>query len=105
MGRVVKNFIIALVPFLITAITLATVWWYVVIHQQAGAASGPVEGLQQLGSAVATPEATPAEKGPDFQFYLWFGISAARLVAVERALLLAHERRTLRGAQAPDRHR
>ena len=79
-GAVVKNFIIALVPFLITTITLATVWWYVVIHQQAGAASGPVEGLQQLGSAVATPEATPAEKGPDFQFYLWFGISAAVLL-------------------------
>jgi TRAP-type mannitol/chloroaromatic compound transport system permease large subunit len=79
-GAVVKNFIIALVPFLITAITLGTVWWYVVIHQQAGAASGPVEGLQQLGSAVATPEATPAEKGPDFQFYLWFGISAAVLL-------------------------
>ena len=79
-GAVVKNFIIALVPFLITAITLATVWWYVVIHQQAGAASGPVEGLQQLGSAVTTPEATPAEKGPDFQFYLWFGISAAVLL-------------------------
>ena len=77
---VVKNFIIALVPFLITAITLATVWWYVVIHQQAGAAAGPVEGLQQLGSAVATPEATPAEKGPDFQFYLWFGISAVALL-------------------------
>ena len=79
-GAVLKNFIIALVPFLITAITLATVWWYVVIHQQAGAASGPVEGLQQLGSAVATPEATAAEKGPDFQFYLWFGISAAVLL-------------------------
>ncbi|MGY2902333.1 TRAP transporter large permease [Bradyrhizobium sp. URHC0002] len=79
-GAVLKNFIIALVPFLITAITLATVWWYVVIHQQAGAASGPVEGLQQLGSAAATPEATPAEKGPDFQFYLWFGISAAVLL-------------------------
>jgi TRAP-type mannitol/chloroaromatic compound transport system permease large subunit len=79
-GAVLKNFIIALVPFLITAVTLATVWWYVVIHQQAGAASGPVEGLQQLGSAVATPEATAAEKGPDFQFYLWFGISAAVLL-------------------------
>jgi len=79
-GAVVKNFIIALVPFLITTITLATVWWYVVIHQQAGAASGPVEGLQQLGSAVTAPEATPAEKGPDFQFYLWFGISAAVLL-------------------------
>jgi len=79
-GAVLKNFIVALVPFLITAVTLATVWWYVVIHQQAGAASGPVEGLQQLGSAAATPEPTAAEKGPDFQFYLWFGISAAVLL-------------------------
>jgi TRAP-type mannitol/chloroaromatic compound transport system permease large subunit len=76
---VAQNFIIALVPFLLTAITLSTVWWYVVIHQQAGAAAGAVEGLQQLGSATSAPEATPAEKGPDFQFYLWFGISAAVL--------------------------
>jgi TRAP-type mannitol/chloroaromatic compound transport system permease large subunit len=78
-AAVLQNFAVALVPFLITAGTLATVWWYVVIHQQAGAAGGPVEGLQQLGSAVATPEATPAELGPDFQFYLWFGISAGVL--------------------------
>jgi TRAP-type mannitol/chloroaromatic compound transport system permease large subunit len=76
---VVRNFIIALVPFLLTTITLATVWWYVVIHQQAAAATGPIEGLQQLGSAVSAPAATPAETGPDFQFYLWFGISAVVL--------------------------
>jgi TRAP-type mannitol/chloroaromatic compound transport system permease large subunit len=75
----VRNFIIALVPFLLTTILLATVWWYVVIHQQAAAASGPIEGLQQLGSAVSAPAATPAETGPDFQFYLWFGISAVVL--------------------------
>jgi TRAP-type mannitol/chloroaromatic compound transport system permease large subunit len=78
-AAVLQNFAVALVPFLITAGTLATVWWYVVIHQQAGAAGAPVEGLQQLGSAVATPEATPAEQGPDFQFYLWFAISAGVL--------------------------
>jgi TRAP-type mannitol/chloroaromatic compound transport system permease large subunit len=78
-SAIVQNFIIALVPFLLTATTLATVWWYVVIHQQAGAASGPIEGLQQLGSAVSAPAATPAETGPDFQFYLWFGISAVVL--------------------------
>jgi TRAP-type mannitol/chloroaromatic compound transport system permease large subunit len=78
-GAVVQNFVIALVPFLMTAISLAVVWWYVVIHQQAGAAAGPIEGLQQLGSAVPAPAETPAEKGPDFQFYLWFGISAAVL--------------------------
>ena len=77
--RILQNFVIALVPFLLTVITLATVWWYVVIHQQAAAASGPIEGLQQLGSAVSAPAETPAEKGPDFQFYLWFGISAVVL--------------------------
>jgi TRAP-type mannitol/chloroaromatic compound transport system permease large subunit len=79
--RILQNFVIALVPFLLSFITLATVWWYVVIHQQAGAASGPIEGLQQLGSAVSAPAETPAEKGPDFQFYLWFWISAAVLAA------------------------
>src|ERR1041385_9097689 len=79
--RILQNFVIALVPFLLSFITLATVWWYVVIHQQAGAASGPIEGLQQLGSAVSAPAATPAETGPDFQFYLWFWISAAVLAA------------------------
>ncbi len=79
--RILQNFIIALVPFLMSFLTLATVWWYVVIHQQAGAASGPIEGLQQLGSAVSAPAATAAEAGPDFQFYLWFWISAAVLAA------------------------
>ena len=79
-GSIVKNFIIALVPFLLTAVTLSTVWWYVVIHQQAGAAAGPVEGLQQLGSTVSAPAATAAEQGPDFQFYLWFWIIAAALM-------------------------
>src|SRR6195256_288726 len=35
-GAIVQNFIIALVPFLLTALTLSAVWWYVVIHQQTG---------------------------------------------------------------------
>jgi TRAP-type mannitol/chloroaromatic compound transport system permease large subunit len=78
-GAIVQNFIIALVPFLLTFVIMATVWWYVVIHQQAAAAGAPIEGLQQLGSAVSAPAATPAETGPDFQFYLWFWISAAVL--------------------------
>jgi TRAP-type mannitol/chloroaromatic compound transport system permease large subunit len=76
---VVQNFVVALVPFLLTAGTLSIVWWYVVIHQQAAAASGAVEGLEQLGSAVSSAAPTPAEKGPDFQFYLCFAISAAVL--------------------------
>ena len=30
-----KNFVAALVPFVLVAGTLGLVWWYVVIHQQA----------------------------------------------------------------------
>jgi TRAP-type mannitol/chloroaromatic compound transport system permease large subunit len=75
---IVRNFLVALVPFLLTAATLSTIWWYVVIHQQA-AVSGAVEGLEQLGSAASAPEPTPAEKGPELQFYVWFAISAAVL--------------------------
>ena len=73
----VKNFIAALVPFMLVAGTLWLVWWYVVIHQQA-AAEVAVEGVQQLGTPdlpTATPSA--AELGPPEGFYLWFGIIAA----------------------------
>jgi TRAP-type mannitol/chloroaromatic compound transport system permease large subunit len=74
-GAILQNFAISLVPFLLTAITLGAVWWYVVIHQQGGA-SEAVEGLQQLGSAPATPVETEASKGPPLQFYIGFGIAA-----------------------------
>jgi TRAP-type mannitol/chloroaromatic compound transport system permease large subunit len=82
----VQNFLFSLVPFILTAGTLALVWWYVVIHPQAGA-EAVVEGLQPLGgglqplgSAANTP-APPADKGPPFQFYVWFGIIAALCAA------------------------
>ena len=67
----------ALVPFMIVAGTMATVWWYVVIHQQA-AIELAVTGVQQLGTPeLVKSEATPAELGPGLQFYLWFwGITA-----------------------------
>ncbi|MCP4619174.1 MAG: TRAP transporter large permease subunit [Bradyrhizobium sp.] len=77
-GGIIQNFAIALVPFLLSAITLATVWWYVVIHQQAGAEEA-VEGLQQLGSAAATPEPSEAQKGPAVGFYVGFAITAVLL--------------------------
>src|SRR5882757_7951024 len=71
-----KNFAAALVPFILVAGTLATVWWYVVIHQQAGAAE-VVTGVEQLGTpGLSGPAATPAEQGPPQGFYLWFGIIA-----------------------------
>jgi TRAP-type mannitol/chloroaromatic compound transport system permease large subunit len=78
---ILKHFLISLVPLLMPVIALATVWWYVVIHQQAGAASEAVEGLQQLGSTVETKELSPAEKGPDTQFYIWFAVAAVVLAA------------------------
>jgi TRAP-type mannitol/chloroaromatic compound transport system permease large subunit len=72
-----KNFTAALVPFLLVAGTLGLVWWYVVIHQQAGAQE-VYSGLQQLGTpGLDTGPATPAEQGPPEGFYLWFGITAA----------------------------
>ena len=74
----VQNFLIALVPFLLTGGTLALVWWYVVIHQQAGAEE-VIEGLQPLGGAREA--AAPVDKGPSFQFFLWFGIIAVLCAA------------------------
>jgi tripartite ATP-independent transporter DctM subunit len=56
------------------------VWWYVVIHQQAGVEAA-VEGLVPLGGAASAPAAVPADQGPPFQFYLWFGITGALLAA------------------------
>ncbi|HEY2756485.1 MAG TPA: TRAP transporter large permease subunit [Pseudolabrys sp.] len=75
--QLVKNFSATLVPFILTAGTLALVWWYVVIHQQA-AAEAVYSGVEQLGTpGLANGPATPAELGPPQGFYLWFGIIAA----------------------------
>ncbi len=75
----VKNFVISLVPFMLTAGTLALVWWYVVIHQQAGAEE-VIEGLQPLGGAAREPVA-PVDKGPSTAFYVWFGLIAVLCAA------------------------
>src|SRR5947207_938180 len=72
-----KSFAAALVPFILVAGTLATVWWYVVIHQQAAAAD-VVTGVEQLGTpGLSGPAATPAEQGPSQSFYWWFGAIVA----------------------------
>src|SRR6201997_3406136 len=47
--QLIKNFAATLVPFILTAGTLALVWWYVVIHQQAGP-EAVYSGLEQLGT-------------------------------------------------------
>ena len=72
-----KDLGVALVPFALTALTLWAVWWYVVIHQQVTVEAAP-EALQQLGTPGLAPKAAaPSEAGPPWDFYLWFGISAA----------------------------
>jgi TRAP-type mannitol/chloroaromatic compound transport system permease large subunit len=90
---VFKNLCYALVPFAIVAATFAGIWWYVVIHQQAAAAE-VVEGVQQLGSAVAEPESTPAEQGPGANFFYWFfGLAAlAALMQIRYYARLDSER-------------
>ena len=67
----------ALVPLIIVAGSLYTVWWYVVIHQQVDAAAAVI-GVQQLGTpGLDLGNAAPAAEGPDASFYWWFwGITA-----------------------------
>jgi len=80
--QLVQNFCAALVPLVLGAGTLWSLWWYVVIHQQA-AEEAAVTGVQQLGTpGLATAPAAPAELGPPADFYLYFWISAALLALV-----------------------
>ncbi len=78
----------ALVPATIVILTLATVWWYVVIHQQADAIEA-VSGVEQLGTPDLVPaELTDAEKGPGASFYWWYaGIAAASVLLMLRYYL------------------
>src|SRR5262249_27312982 len=74
----VKNFLVALVPFALIAGTLWAAWWYVVIHQQVAPADAVAPAVQQLGTPdIATGSATPAEQGPPDAFYLWYWIFVA----------------------------
>lgn len=82
-GMLLKALSYALVPLIIVAMTVWGVWWYVVIHQQAGALE-VVTGVEQLGTPdLATAEPSDAEKGPPSAFYWWFGG-----IAVASALLM-----------------
>lgn len=78
-GRLAGNFGTALVPLVLTALTLVATWWYVVIYPQASAEAEAVpEGLEQLGAPVAVeaPQ-TGAEAGVGNGFYIAFGVVAA----------------------------
>lgn len=74
--KLIKNTCAALVPFLLTAFTLALVWWYVVIYPQASAETEAPEGLEELG-APALDAGPAAVDGPTGSFYVTFGIIAA----------------------------
>ncbi|MGH6808082.1 MAG: TRAP transporter large permease [Ensifer adhaerens] len=79
--KLVKNACATLVPFSLTAVTLALVWWYVVIHPQASAETEAPEGLEQLGAPAAN--AGPAAiNGPATSFYVSFAVIAAIAAAV-----------------------
>jgi TRAP-type mannitol/chloroaromatic compound transport system permease large subunit len=83
-GALLMNFITALVPLLLTVLTMAGLWWYVVIHQQVSEAA-EVAGVQQLGTpGIAVAPATEAELGPSNGFFIWFAAISAVL-----ALMLA----------------
>jgi len=75
-----RNVLYALVPLAMVAGTLLLVWWYVVIHQQAGVAEALPEGLQPLGGAPVA--AAPVEQGPPKNFALWFGIISVIAMAI-----------------------
>ena len=78
------------------------VWWYVVIHQQAGRRSA-FTGVQQLGTpGLGSGAATPAERGPPEGFYIWFGIIAAICAVLQVRYYCAARRRAARGHQAAD---
>ena len=71
-GRLLLNFVTALVPLLLAVVTMGGLWWYVVIHQQVSEAA-EVAGVQQLGTpGIATAPATAAELGPPPAFFIWF---------------------------------
>ena len=65
-------------------------WWYVVIHQQVGAAEADV-GLQPLGTPGLSTEAE-GPSGPSDAFYTWFWVITAGL-----ALLLVRYYRKMGG--------
>jgi TRAP-type mannitol/chloroaromatic compound transport system permease large subunit len=76
--QLLKHWTVALVPLLLTTITLLGIWWYVVIHQQKGADEAP-EALQPLGGAVVAAP-TLADTGPAPAFYIWYAVVAAAAV-------------------------
>jgi TRAP-type mannitol/chloroaromatic compound transport system permease large subunit len=87
-GDLLRATAYALVPLTLVSVTLSTVWWYVVIHQQADAID-VFAGVEQLGTPdLVSTEPTDAEKGPGASFYWWYaGIAAASVLLMLRYYL------------------
>ena len=62
-AMLLKNLAFALVPLALTAGTLYTTWWYVVIHEQPEAEQA-ISVSRPQGSQVAPKAAEPAEEAP-----------------------------------------
>jgi TRAP-type mannitol/chloroaromatic compound transport system permease large subunit len=88
--KILKNILVGLVPFILTAGTLGLLWWYAVIHSQRVQEEVP-EGLEQLGSPVApaAPEVA-ADGGPATSFYVTYAI-----IAVLAVLMIVRYYRTM----------
>jgi TRAP-type mannitol/chloroaromatic compound transport system permease large subunit len=74
-GRLLKNFLLSLVPLGLLSGALGVLWWYVVIYQHRATEELP-EGLEPLGGAVSDAPAA-VDVGPPTSFYVTFGIIAA----------------------------
>ncbi len=70
----------SLVPFAFVAGSLLLTWWFVVIHQQVGAAVDDTGGLQSLGGVPAPVAET--SKGPPQGFLTWFPIISGIMAMV-----------------------
>jgi TRAP-type mannitol/chloroaromatic compound transport system permease large subunit len=80
---VVRNFGVALVPLILTIVTFAGAWWYVVIYKKVLEAP-EAAGLQPLGSAATKPEESAQPAVPE-AFYAWFaGIAVLSLLVLIR---------------------
>jgi len=61
--KIVKNVLAALTPFILLAVTMWGVWWYVMIHQQAAKDALNVPVATQVAQATTSSAAAPAEEG------------------------------------------
>jgi TRAP-type mannitol/chloroaromatic compound transport system permease large subunit len=61
--QIAKNVLAALTPFILVALTMWGVWWYVIIHQQAERDALNVPVVTQVAQSAASDASEPAEEG------------------------------------------